>query len=205
MKKVLLLLADGFEIYEASAYIDVMGWNLLEGDRSTKLYTCGIKNELTSTFGQKFITDLRIDEVKVEEFAAIALPGGFEEYGFYNDAFSAEFSQMIVEFERASKPISSICTGAFPIAKSGILRGRRGTTYNLNPKRQSQLADLGVVIDSAAIVRDGNITTSWNPSTALDVALHLLADLTTQENSDHVRKLMGLRLSKSLTRPVGLL
>jgi len=27
MKKVLLLLADGFETYEASVFIDVIGWN----------------------------------------------------------------------------------------------------------------------------------------------------------------------------------
>ena len=34
MKKVLLLLADGFEIYEASVFIDVIGWNLVEGDNT---------------------------------------------------------------------------------------------------------------------------------------------------------------------------
>jgi protein deglycase len=37
MKKVLLLLADGFEIYEASVFIDVIGWNLVEGDNSTQV------------------------------------------------------------------------------------------------------------------------------------------------------------------------
>lgn len=46
MKKVLLLLADGFEIYEASVFIDVIGWNLAEGDHSTELFTCGLKRKL---------------------------------------------------------------------------------------------------------------------------------------------------------------
>ncbi len=36
MKKVLLLLADGFEVFEASVFIDVMGWNLVEVDGSTE-------------------------------------------------------------------------------------------------------------------------------------------------------------------------
>ena len=31
MKKVLLLLADGFEAVEASVFTDVLGWNNLEG------------------------------------------------------------------------------------------------------------------------------------------------------------------------------
>lgn len=45
MKKTLLLLAEGFEILEASAFIDVMGWNLIEGDKTTKLFSCGIKKK----------------------------------------------------------------------------------------------------------------------------------------------------------------
>jgi 4-methyl-5(b-hydroxyethyl)-thiazole monophosphate biosynthesis len=35
LKKVLLLLSGGFEVYEASAFIDVMGWNLVDGDGTT--------------------------------------------------------------------------------------------------------------------------------------------------------------------------
>ena len=62
MKKVLLLLADGFEIYEASAFIDVIGWNMLEGDGSTKLFTCGLTKQIRSTFGQVFTVDFTIDE-----------------------------------------------------------------------------------------------------------------------------------------------
>ena len=48
MKKVLLLLADGFETFEASVFIDVIGWNLVEGDNSTELFTCGLKKEITT-------------------------------------------------------------------------------------------------------------------------------------------------------------
>jgi len=42
MKKVLLFLAEGFETFEASVFIDVIGWNLFEGDGTTQLFTCGI-------------------------------------------------------------------------------------------------------------------------------------------------------------------
>ena len=50
MKKVLLLLANGFETYEASVFIDVLGWNRAEGDRTTELITCGMKKEIKSSF-----------------------------------------------------------------------------------------------------------------------------------------------------------
>jgi len=42
-----------------------------------------------------------------------------------------------------------------------------------------------------AIVIDDNVITSWNPSTAVNVALLLLEQLTTKNNADNIRKLMG--------------
>jgi len=41
------------------------------------------------------------------------------------------------------------------------------------------------------IVVDDNVITSWNPSTAIDVALLLLENLTTKNNADKIRHLMG--------------
>ena len=70
MKKVLLLLADGFETFEASVFIDVIGWNLVEGDCSTELFTCGLKKEIKSSFNQRFIVDYLINEIDVNSFDA---------------------------------------------------------------------------------------------------------------------------------------
>jgi len=41
------------------------------------------------------------------------------------------------------------------------------------------------------LVMDDNVITSWNPSTAIDVALLLLEQLTTKNNADNIRKSMG--------------
>ena len=191
MKKVLLLLANGFEIYEASAFIDVIGWNLLEGDKSTQLFTCALRKEIKSTFGQRFIVDFTVDEINIEEYAALAIPGGFEEYGFYKDAYHPDFLEVIRKFEIQQKTIASICTGALPVAESNILQNRNGTTYNLNPKRQNALRDKSVNVLNQPIVEDGNIITSWNPSTAMDVAFLLLEKLTSKENTNNVKRLMG--------------
>ncbi len=191
MKKVLLLLAEGFEIFEASAFIDVMGWNLLEGSKNTQLYSCGLKREIKSTFNQKFVVDFLIDEINVNDYDAIAIPGGFEEYNFYNDAYSEKFSEIINSFYKEGKIIASICTGAFPVAKSGILNNKNGTTYNLNPVRLDNLKNMGVNVINKPIVEEGNIITSWNPSTAMDVAFLLLERLTNTENTNSIREKMG--------------
>lgn len=190
MKKVLLLLADGFETFEASVFIDVIGWNLVEGDGSTKLFTCGLKKEIKSSFDQRFIVDYLIDDVDVNSFDALAIPGGFEVYGFYNDAYDDRFLDLIRSFKANGKIIASICVGALPVGKSGVLKGKKGTTYNSVVRREA-LQGFGVEVINRPVVTDDNIITSWNPSTAVDVALLLLELLTTKNNADKVRQLLG--------------
>ncbi len=91
MKKVLLLLANGFEAVEASVFTDVIGWNKLEGDGTTELITVGIREELKCTFNFTVTPEMHVSEVNIDEFDALAIPGGFEEAGFYEDAYGEDF------------------------------------------------------------------------------------------------------------------
>ena len=190
MKKVLLLLAEGFETFEASVFIDVIGWNLVEGDNTTELFTCGLRKEIKSSFNQRFIVDYLISDIDISSFDALAVPGGFEVYGFYDDAYDEQFLGLIRGFKAKNKFIASICVGALPLGKSGILKGKTATTYN-NPIRREALQGFGVNVINQPIVTDDNMITSWNPSTAADVALLLLEHLTTKNNADKVRRLLG--------------
>ena len=190
MKKVLLLLANGFETFEASVFIDVIGWNLVEGDGTTELFTCGLKKEIKSSFNQRFIVDHLVHEIDIGSFDALAIPGGFEVYGYYKDAYNEKFLDLIREFSANKKIIASICVGALPLGKSGILKDKKGTTYNRAIRRE-ELQGFGVQVIDQPIVMDDNIITSWNPSTAANVALLLLELLTTKNNADKIRQLMG--------------
>jgi len=192
MKKVLLLLANGYETLEASVFIDVIGWNYVDGDKSTKLYTCGITKEVKTTFDQKTIVDYTVDEINVDDYVALAIPGGFSEYDFYKDGYSEKFLNIIREFDKREKIIASICVAALTIGKSGVLKGRNATTYNKKEGiRQKQLAEYGINVLNQPIVIDKNIITSWNPSTAMDVAFMLLEKLTNKDNAGYIKDIMG--------------
>ena len=173
MKKILLLLAKGFETYEASVFIDVIGWNLVDGDQSTQLFSCGFTREVTSSFDQKVVVDHLVDEIDSAEFDALAIPGGFEEYGFYEEAYADRFLELIRQFNTEQKPIASVCVAALPLGKSGILKGRRATTYG-SQKRRGALTSYGPEVLDQPVVVDGNIITCWNPASAIDVAFLLL-------------------------------
>ena len=191
MKNILLLLANGFETYEASVFIDVFGWNLVDGDKNTKLFTCGLTREIKSAFDIIVKTDYLVNEIGIDSFDALAIPGGFEEYNFYDDAYNPDFLNLIRKFYNANKIVASICVAALPIGKSGLLNGKKATTYR--GKRQDQLREFGAVLTDSPIVIDDKIITSWNPSTAIDVALKLLELLTSYSNAECVRNLMGFK------------
>jgi protein deglycase len=194
MKKVLLLLAEGFEFYEASVFIDVIGWNLIDGDGTTQLFTCALKKEIKSSFNQRMLVDYTSDQINIAEFDALALPGGFAEFDFYRDAYDERFMNIIRQFHSHEKWVASVCTGALPIGKSGILKGKKGTTYNMNNGiRQETLRSYGCEVENMPIVIDNNIITSWNPSTAMDVAFCLLEKLTNTKQANYIREIMGFQ------------
>ena len=192
MKKILLLLANGFEIYEASVFIDVIGWDKTYGSKNIELQTCAISKQVMSTFGVKLEVDSLLNEINVADFDALAIPGGFEDFNFYKDAYSQDFQDIIRAFYNQDKLISTICVAALALGKSGILENKYATTYNLmGGKRQKQLKEFGVKVLNKPIVKTDSITTSWSPVTAIDVAFNLLEDLSDKENMLYIKSIMG--------------
>ncbi len=192
MKRVLLLLADGFEAFEAASFTDVLGFASAFGEEEIEVVTVGLRPQIRGTFGFRMVPELMLGDVQDEEFDAVAVPGGFERAGFYNDAYSDEFLDIFRRFAAAGKPICAVCTGALPVARSGVLRGRRATTYHLlEGRRRRELSDMGAEVVDESIVRDGSIVTSTSPATAPDVAFALLEMLTSPDNVRTTRHMMG--------------
>ena len=189
---VLLLLAKGFETMEMSVFIDVLGWARNDFGIDVHVTTCGFTKTVVSTFGVPMIVDTLIDEVRPKNYDALAIPGGFEEYGFYEEAFDEKFLELIRLFDREKKPIASVCVAALTLGKSGILAGREATTYHLRDGyRQKQLATYGVRVINEPVVIDDNVITSYCPETAPEVAFHLLRVLTSEEEMKTVKRAMG--------------
>lgn len=191
--KVLLLCLKAFETMEFSVFIDIMGWARDEEKVNVEVVTCGFNKTVISTFGVPIIMDMLVDDIDVNDYDALAIPGGFQEYGFREEAFDTKTLELIRKFNFQNKPIASICVAAFALAKSGILNGRKATTYHLlNGARQKELALYeGIIVIDEPIVIDGNIITSYNPQTASGVAFKLLEMLSSKEKVDPIKRMMG--------------
>lgn len=190
--KVLVFCAKGFETMEFSVFIDVFGWARNDFECPVYVDTCGFNKQVTSTFNVPIIVDKTIDEISADDYDALAIPGGFEEFGFYEEAYDEKFLNLVRNFDEQNKPIAAVCVGALPLGKSGVLKNRKATTYHLNNgHRQKQLAEFGVNIVNERVVTDNNIITSYCPETAPDVAFELLRKLVGSEKMLIVKRAMG--------------
>ena len=195
--KILLLCAKAFETLEFGAFIDVMGWATEDYQCNISIDLCGFQKTVTSTFGVSMIMDVLIDDIKVQDYDALAIPGGFREFGFNEEAFDPRTLDLIREFDHAEKPIASVCVAAFALAESGVLKGRNATTYHLdNGKTQAELAEYEINIINKPVVVDKNIITSSCPETAPEVAFKLLEMLAGTEKMQKVKQAMGYDKTK---------
>lgn len=192
--KILLFLAKGFETMEFSVFVDVMGWARNDYAYDISVETCGFQKQVISTFNIPIIVDKIINEINVDEYDALAIPGGFQEFGFYEEAYDERFLNLIKEFDSKGKIIATICVASLPLGKSGVLNNRKATTYHLKDGyRQKQLKEFGVNVVNEPIVVDRNIITSYCPETSPHVALKLLEMLTSKEQMEIVKTAMGFK------------
>ncbi|AWK82013.1 DJ-1/PfpI family protein [Photobacterium damselae] len=191
MKKVILFLCQGLEEYEASVFTDAFGWTTTYGLEPIELVTVGLRPKVKCAWNFTIEPEYQLSEIDINDFDALAIPGGMSRSGFYEDAYDERLLSLIRDFDSKGKIIASVCVGALPIAKSGVLNGRNGTTYHLSKKRQTQMEEMGVNVIQAPIVTDKNIITSRSPSTAMDVAFNVVEMLTSTANLERIKEGMG--------------
>lgn len=70
--------------------------------------------------------------------------------------------------------LASICSGAFVLAESGLLDGKRATTHWIGAAKLAQLYPKIIVQPDVLFVDEGRIITSAGASAGLDMCLHLV-------------------------------
>lgn len=87
-----------------------------------------------------------------------------------------ELIEWIAAASSRARRTASVCTGAFLLARAGLLRGRRATTHWASAQ-QLALAHPDVNVDPEPIfVRDGSIWTSAGVTCGMDLALALVEE-----------------------------
>jgi transcriptional regulator GlxA family with amidase domain len=86
--------------------------------------------------------------------------------------------------------VTSVCTGAFVLAKVGLLEGRRAATHWATFDEFKKLGLSGELVPNVRYVRDGNIVTAAGVSAGIDMSLWLVGQWFTPQLSRDVARAM---------------
>ncbi len=162
---VYLFLADGFEIVEAMAPLDMLrraGADVKTVGLFGKAVKCSKNVELKA--------DITIDEVDMNRCEMIILPGGLP--GAENLRDSDEIGEIIDAAESNGIFIAAICAAPMVIGRRGVLRGKRATCF---PGYEDEL--LGAECTGEGVVRDGKVITAKGAGRSIEFGLALVEAL----------------------------
>lgn len=178
MKKIIIPLAEGFEEIEAITNIDVLRRVNIE------VTTVSLDNlKVKGSHGIVVLADKLIDEVNVESFDGIVLPGGMP--GATNLRADHRIVNLVKSFNEKGKLVSAICAAPIVLEKAGVLKGRKATSY---PGFDQEMISSNYVADR--VVVDKNIITGKGPGAALEFALEVVKYLLGEEVVNETKKNM---------------
>jgi transcriptional regulator GlxA family with amidase domain len=170
------------ELDFAGPYEVLTAWSRFRSDeRAITVRTVAATAEpVTCSHGLRVIPDIGWDELgHVDLFLH---PGG-QTGGLQDDG---AWLQQVRDVQASGALMTSVCNGAVVYGKAGLLEGRRAATHW---SAVQSLRDLGIDVDEdARYVDTGEVVTSAGVSAGIDMALHLVARLDSDEMAAHVRR-----------------
>lgn len=182
MKKVCVLLADGFEEVEALTVSDIIRRANIVCD----LVAIKDKN-VTSSHGVIIEADKVFDDNM--DYDLVVLPGGMP--GATNLRDDERVINLLKKQNEAGKLIGAICAAPIVLGKAGLTENRNITSY---PGFEDELPKCNYIEE--AVVVDKNIITSRGPATGMAFAYELLNQLGYKQECEKIKAGMLYTLYK---------
>jgi transcriptional regulator GlxA family with amidase domain len=96
-----------------------------------------------------------------------------------------------------SRRVTSVCSGAFLLARAGLLDGRTATTHWATSARLARLFPEVTVDPDPIFIRDGNVWTSAGVTAGMDLALALVEDDLGPERAREIARYLVLFVQRS--------
>jgi protease I len=156
-KKIAILATDGVEQVELTEPRKA----LEEAGATTELVSLEageIQGFNHLDHGDKLTVDRTIDDVDVEEYDGLLIPGGVANGDFLRaDERVVRFT---ADFAQTKRPIASICHGPWVLVEAGIVKGAKLTSF---PSFKTDIINAGGTWVDEEVVVDSGLTTSRNP------------------------------------------
>lgn len=163
----------GILLYDNYAPLDAMGpFHVFSGMMGVEVFFVGRhKGMITTMNGLKVQCDRSIDDVK--QLDVLLIPGGLNEtYGLTKDKALLDWIKMI---DKNSKYTTSVCTGAWVLAATGLLDGKNVSTHWYGKKLLSEKYKVNIV--DQRYTNSGKYWTSAGVSAGIDMSLAIVQDI----------------------------
>jgi len=156
-RKVAVLATDGFEqselekpvqaLKDAGAQVEIVS-----------LKSGSIKGWKEKNWGDEFAANVSIDEAKASAYDGLVLPGG----GINPDKLrvNEQVVTFVKDFLQNDKPVAAICHGPWTLIETGLLKGRKMTSFK---SIKTDLMNAGVQWVDEEVVVDNGLVTSRSP------------------------------------------
>lgn len=179
---VYVFLADGFEIIEALAPVDV----LRRAKVDTK--TVGVTGKtVKSSCGVTVTADITIDEFDFYDVEAVVLPGGMP--GTINLENNEKVQSAIDNAASVNVPVCAICAAPSILGHKGLLEGKEAICF---PGFEDALS--GAKISENYVVSDGNFITAKGAGVCIDFGLEIVKKLRSEELADEIKRTIQSRI-----------
>jgi transcriptional regulator GlxA family with amidase domain len=116
----------------------------------------------------------------------VVLPGGRTNIPLQNP----KVVEWVKKTSRDAEVMMSVCTGAFLLARAGLLDGKEATTHWGSIERLKQEATKTTVLENRRFIDNGKVLTTAGVSAGIDGALHVVARLLGHEEARRTARYM---------------
>ncbi|GAA3435255.1 GlxA family transcriptional regulator [Kutzneria kofuensis] len=192
---VVVLAFDGVQLLDVAGPVDVLTSANEQGADYQVLIASADGTTVTTSAGVRIAADTTFDDVP-RKIGTIIVPGRPD---WQRAVADRPLVEAVRDLAKRSQRVASVCAGAFPLAESGLLDGRRAATH-------WQLADdlarryPGVTVEPDPLfVRDGKIITSAGVTAGIDLTVALVED----DHGADVARAVARQLVVFMARPGG--
>lgn len=157
MPRALILATDGFEQSELMKPRE----NLEKAGINTTIASLEdgeIRGWDEDDWGDSVEVDITVDEVEVDDYDALVLPGGQINPDILR--MNNKAVGLVRQFNQAGKTIAAICHAPWLLAEAEIISGKTVTSW---PSIRTDLRNAGANVVDTEVATDGNLITSRNP------------------------------------------
>lgn len=171
-KNVAIFIHEAVEILDFTGPAEAFSKTRNDSGNIFNVYTvAATKNEITSNGFLKITPNYSIENCPKPDI--IILPGGDTDIPLADD----NVINWIKKSSQDNTIIMSVCTGAFLLAKAGLLDGKKATTHYCCQEGLAQQFPKVNVVKGIRFIDNGNILTTEGISAGIDGSLHLITRL----------------------------